>query len=298
MKLFTTNNNKLTPLKILPPGKEKGLQRMVERNLLELLGIRFIVSEFPTSTGGRIDTLAVDDEGAPVILEYKRYKNHNLINQALSYLLWLRNQPKEFFETFLRTQLGNVVADGIRVDWEHPRVICIAENFSRFDIDTAAVVPLRVDLLKYIYYEQGLFSLEQVKISGKQDHHEQSQSMTAEEIDAVIQAMKVQSSASPTIRAVFDELREMIKGHDTCIQEKPGKRVVTYRLGKIFAEILIQKNGLVINMRPIDYVDLRCMVENLNNGNLITLNRRIKLTRLEDVDYVFGIIKQSFQDVQ
>jgi RecB family endonuclease NucS len=43
-----------------------------EKNLEALLGVRFLDSEFTTSNGGRIDTLGLDENGCPVILEYKR----------------------------------------------------------------------------------------------------------------------------------------------------------------------------------------------------------------------------------
>jgi RecB family endonuclease NucS len=67
----------------LPLDKEKNLQKLVEDNLMEcstpLSGIRV-----------RVDTLAVDVNGAPVIIEYKRNKKDSAINQALSYLKWLK----------------------------------------------------------------------------------------------------------------------------------------------------------------------------------------------------------------
>ena len=44
------------------------------------------------------------------------------------------------------------------------RLICIAESYSKFDIDTAEVVPLRIELMRYRYYEDGVFALEPINL--------------------------------------------------------------------------------------------------------------------------------------
>jgi len=55
---------------------EKQLQQIVEQNLGEIFGVRFVASEFIVhgEQPGRIDTLGLDYEGAPTIVEYKRDK--------------------------------------------------------------------------------------------------------------------------------------------------------------------------------------------------------------------------------
>jgi hypothetical protein len=67
------------------PKLEKGLQAFVESNLEALFGVRFVASEF--STGGRhhgrIDTLGLDEDGAPVVIEYKHVENETVITQGL-----------------------------------------------------------------------------------------------------------------------------------------------------------------------------------------------------------------------
>lgn len=101
MPIFKVNAGKLKNLSALPLDKEKNLQQLVETNLMEVLGLHFLASEYVTTLGGRINTLAVDTNGAPVIIEYKRNKNDNVINQALSYLKWLKTQKPGFFEKLM-----------------------------------------------------------------------------------------------------------------------------------------------------------------------------------------------------
>ena len=126
MPIFQKVDGSLKKLSAISISSEKELQTLVEENLGEVLGMYFLATEYTTTFGGRIDTLAVDYTGAPVIIEYKRNKNDNVINQALSYLRWLQVQKEEFFEMLIIKSLGQEVAQKINIDWKNPRVICIA----------------------------------------------------------------------------------------------------------------------------------------------------------------------------
>ena len=43
-----------------------------------------------------MDTLGIDENGFPVIIEYKRSANENVINQGLFYLDWLMDHRRDF----------------------------------------------------------------------------------------------------------------------------------------------------------------------------------------------------------
>ncbi|MEU5398266.1 hypothetical protein ABZ348_03085 [Streptomyces sp. NPDC005963] len=63
-----------------------------------MLGVRFLPSEYSTGPvhGGRIDSLGLDENGAPVIVEYKRATDAGVIHQGLFYLAWLMDHKAEF----------------------------------------------------------------------------------------------------------------------------------------------------------------------------------------------------------
>lgn len=86
IKLFRTDSASVTELRGSAVALEKLLQTLIERNMEAFLGVRFLASEFPTSNGGRMDSLSIDENGSPVIIEYKRASNENVINQGLFYL--------------------------------------------------------------------------------------------------------------------------------------------------------------------------------------------------------------------
>ena len=120
IKLFRIAAGAVTELAGTTDTVEKSVQVLFEKNLDALLGVRFLATEYTTSHGGRIDTLGLDENGCPVILEYKRASNENVINQGLFYLDWLMDHRKDF-QWLVLEKLGKDAADA--VDWSAPRLI-------------------------------------------------------------------------------------------------------------------------------------------------------------------------------
>lgn len=92
MPLFQIDSNdQVSRFRVSGFELEKQLQQIVEKNLEEIFGVRFVASEFTVrgEQPGRIDTLGLDYEGAPTIIEYKRDKNENVINQGLYYVNYI-----------------------------------------------------------------------------------------------------------------------------------------------------------------------------------------------------------------
>src|SRR6266545_7920442 len=115
MPVFQTQNGKVTQLSPTPFANEKELQKFVEVNLEELFGVRFVASEFVTGEkhGGRIDTLGLDEEGNPVVVEYKLGQVGDVMNQGLFYLDWLLDHRGDL-ELAVQKKLG---ADA-EVSWQ------------------------------------------------------------------------------------------------------------------------------------------------------------------------------------
>lgn len=89
IKLFRTSAQGVQELPGQSVAVEKSLQTLIEQNSEAFLGVRLLASEYATGKthGGRIDTLGLDENGCPVIVEYKRALNENVINQGLFYLV-------------------------------------------------------------------------------------------------------------------------------------------------------------------------------------------------------------------
>ncbi len=83
IKLFKYHAGGVTELEGKAAVVEKELQQLIESNMEAFLGVRFLATEYNTGKThrGRIDSLGLDENGCPVIIEYKRHTNENVINQ-------------------------------------------------------------------------------------------------------------------------------------------------------------------------------------------------------------------------
>ncbi|MFE7118378.1 DUF5655 domain-containing protein [Streptomyces sp. NPDC057654] len=165
LRLFNTDGG-VTEVTPYLAEAEADVQHLVEAHMETLLGVRFLVSEYGTGPvhGGRIDSLGLDENGSPVIVEYKRSTDAGVIHQGLFYLAWLVDHRREF-EYLVRDRLGAAAA--ARVRWSGPRLICIAGDFTRYDVHAVREHRRSIDLVRYRLFGDDLLGLETVaSVSG------------------------------------------------------------------------------------------------------------------------------------
>ena len=122
--------------------------------------------------------MALSKDGNPVIIEYKKSQSSKLITQSLFYLNWIRDHRGDF-EIKVQKTLGK----DTEIDWSDIRVICIAPNYSRYDlhaIETIETMGVNIELWKYRRFENHSLSLEKeilrsVGISHTKSAHKNSQ---------------------------------------------------------------------------------------------------------------------------
>jgi RecB family endonuclease NucS len=132
IKLFRYDPKSATELSGVSALVEKQIQSLIEKQMETFLGVRFLATEYSTGKThkGRIDSLGLDENGCPVIIEYKRHTNENVMTQGLFYLDWLLDHRAEFWKLVL-DRLGKEDAD--KIEWSGTRLICIAADFTRYD---------------------------------------------------------------------------------------------------------------------------------------------------------------------
>lgn len=155
IKLFRITNKQVAELQSSSAKIEKSLQSQIESNLDIYLGVTFLATEYSTGSnhGGRIDTLGIDENGSPVIIEYKRTMNENVINQGLFYLDWLMDHKAEF-ELLVLKNLGK--EDSENIDWNNPRLLCIAGDFTKFDEHAVKQMNRNIELIRYRRFGEDL----------------------------------------------------------------------------------------------------------------------------------------------
>lgn len=164
IRIFKMEGTGAKELKGASVELEKSLQTYMESNLEPLLGIKFLATEYSTGKthGGRIDSLGLDENGLPVIIEYKRAINEAVINQGLYYLDWLMDHHGEF-ELLVLKKLGKEYSE--KIDWSSPRLLCIAGDFSKYDIHAVKQIPRSIELIRYRQFENQLLLLELINTS-------------------------------------------------------------------------------------------------------------------------------------
>lgn len=160
LKLFNTKSG-VTEVTPRLAAVEVDVQDLVEAHMEAILGVRFLASEYVIDCvdGGRIDSLGLDENGAPVIVEYKRGTDAGVINQGLYYMVWLTNH-KDAFRSLVRDRLGTTAASQIL--WSAPRLICVAGDFTRYDAHAVREHPRSIDLVRYRYFGSDHFGVETV----------------------------------------------------------------------------------------------------------------------------------------
>lgn len=299
--LFSIKNQ--TTQKILPTkiGLERDIQRLFEKNLETVLDITFLATEYSTSFGGRIDSLGIDHNGSPVIIEYKRGQNDNVINQGLSYLRWLLDH-KEKFEALVHEKDG-----GIEIDWKSPRVICVAESYNKFDLDTADLLPISIELYRYQMYSGDILLLERasqpkVKIStsGVFDKNAEGEHKPFKE--------KIQYSVedhlswpNPKAKELFELLKERITALDDAIIEEPKAKYIAYKLTTNFVDVVVLKDGLKIflNVPSGELDDPKELARDLTKpkkvGHWGNGDYEMRFDDESDIDDVMALVKQSYE---
>jgi len=296
---FTTNENakKILPIKA---ELEKDVQKLFEKNLEEILNITFLATEYSTSFGGRIDSLGIDKNGAPVIIEYKRSQNDNVINQGLSYLRWLLDHKADF------EALVNKTGVSIEIDWASPRVICVAESYNKFDLDTADLLPMNIELLRYKLYENDILVVEpevqrKIKVSTSEvfGKGEKQKRVFKEDIQHTVDEHL--KSTSPDIRELFSTLKEKIFELDESIIEEAKAKYIAYKLTTNFCDVVVLRDALKIflNVPSGELNDPDGIARDLTKPKLIghwgNGDYEVKLENKENADKVMALIRQSYE---
>lgn len=256
LKLFRVNAAEVAELVGEGVDVEKSLQNVVEKHLEGLLAVRLLGSEYPTGRthAGRIDTLGVDENGSPVIIEYKRSRNQNVINQGLYYLDWLLDHQGEF-ELAVTKRYGPDAAS--KIDWANPRLICIAGDFTKYDEHAVQQINRNIELVRYRRYESGALLLLELVNAVTSDGAPTSAPVGDKAKQATVTSLL--EKADPNLTQLFGSLRAFCESLGDDVQVKTLKNYFAFRRLKNFAcvEVHPTSNNLsaYVKVDP-DSVDL------------------------------------------
>jgi predicted transport protein len=295
IKLFSINDS-VHEFKSLTVALEKELQNLIEQNMTTFFGVTFLRSEYPV-TNGRMDSLGIDENNCPVIFEYKRSINENVINQGLFYLDWLLDHKADF-KLIVMEKVGPEKAASI--DWSMPCVICIANDFTKFDEHAVNQMQRNIKLVKYKKYGKELIIFEFLNAP-------QVKPLSTEEpITPVIKGSKegktfadYYSEAPQHRKDLYASVRDYIISLGDDVSENQLKLYIAFKKVKniVCAEVYSSSVLLHLRLSP-DTVELvPGLIEDVRTkGHWGTGDLRIILKSVEDFEKVKPIIDRAYNE--
>ncbi|NDV97131.1 hypothetical protein D0T84_19815 [Dysgonomonas sp. 521] len=289
-------------VKELPFRFEKDIQTLVEKNVDILLHLEFIRSEFSLNNF-RIDTLAFDIETKSfVIIEYKRDKNFSVIDQGYAYLSLMLNNKADFILEFNESRQTTLKRSD--VDWSQSRVIFISPQFTNYQREAINFKDLPIELWEIKRFENETISFEQIqKFSAKESIKTISRSdKTVEEVNKEIKVYTEQDHLQKVdfeTRELYENVKERLMSLADNITMQPKKQTIDFRIdNNIFCDIILQNKKLKIyvNLKSGDLQDQKKIARDVSNvGHWGNGSYEIKLTDLDDIDYIISLLKQSLR---
>lgn len=305
IQLFRLSSDAAVELPSRAATVEKQLQNLIESHMQTFLGVRFLATEYATGKThrGRIDSLGLDENGCPVIIEYKRHSTENVINQGLFYLDWLLDHQAEF-RLLVMEKLGNNCARDI--DWAGTRLLCIAADFTRYDEHAVQQIPRNVELIRYKLFDDDLLLLDLVNAVSVSDA---TSAKTATSDGQTTSKPRGQgrdktveeqlAGAQPDIRMLYDELSGLLLALGDDVQEKHLKLYVAFRRLKNFACVIPYRDKLLVMLKlDPDTVALEAGFsrDTRNIGTWGTGDLELCLRSRADLERALPLLERSYNE--
>lgn len=277
---------------------EKELQKYFENNLEQILGFKFICTEF-TVGNFRVDSLAFDAESKSFkIIEYKNVKNHSLVDQGYTYLKLLLERKADFvlqYNTITKSAL--TIND---IDWSQSRIIFVSPTFTPYQLNATDFKNIPVDLIKVTKYENNIIDIDFIKKTSNVKIEEFGIENGQREVSKEIKVYTEEDHLNKVSEGT-QKLYELIKSKileldDIDIDVK--KVYIAFKGRKNITDIEFNQNKLkvYINLKkgmledPLNIAQDITEIGHWGNGDY-----RVEVSSEEDIDNVMPLIKQSLK---
>jgi len=304
MNLYSIVSDKLKPVNTKPFKLEKDIQTLVEKNLRELFGLRFVRSELSIKNF-RIDTLCYNEENKSfVIIEYKKDRAFSVIDQGYTYMSLMLNNKSDFILEYNESCGQNLKRDD--VDWSQSRVVFISSHFTEYQKHSINFKDVPFELWEIKQYENGLVGFLQHKTSS--DESISTIVPTTEEnlVEKVTREVKVYTEEYHFTKNVYrDEkvielykvLKERIQNLGE-VEPVPRKEYIGFRRRRPFVDVIFYTNHLkiVINLKKGMLDDPKKLAKDISSqGHWGNGDYEVKITFDTDLDYIMFLINQSYK---
>lgn len=299
MNLYNLNKTKLAQLKEKPFKLEREIQNLFEQNLEQIMGLELVKSEF-TIKNKRIDTFAYDKQSqAFIIIEYKRDKNHSVVDQGLTYLNLMLQNKAEFILTYNETLNKSLHSKDI--DWSQSRIAFVSTSFTENQISATDFKDFGIELWEVKRYENDLVSINSIKKSNS------AQSIkplieNKEAFEAVKQNIKVYTEeehlngVSDNIIELYETFKMAILNLINDVEIVPKKLYIAFKKDKNIIDMVITRKGirLFINVKKGTLEDTKNITRDVSEtGHWGNGDYEVFVSDTENLEYIMFLIKQA-----
>lgn len=306
MPIFEIKNKKAKKINTKEFKNELELHQLIDKNLEEIFGVRFIKDEHVTDKHGRIETLGLDEGNRPIVIEYKKTKEKGQLVQANRYMTWIKQNP-DSFELLARKNIKSLTGE---IDFSNPRILCFAQEYS-ID-DKCLALSLGAELWKYRYYEN-----ETLVISREEEPEQlittKSKGFTIEKIAREPRIAKTVeqhlNGASKELIDLFNRIDSEIQNISSEVERYTTNAEIIYKTSRNFVYLAVQNknNCLRLLLRTSDdnLIDEKKLTKKIPKthgyGNI---TRQLHLSPKDEqsdkfsIEDIMNIINQSYDSTQ
>lgn len=302
MLLFQDNKSSLLDLREVPFKLEKEIQQLFEKNLFQITGLELVKSEFSIQNQ-RIDTLAFDIEnGAFVIIEYKRGHNYSVFDQGVAYLNTLLKYKADFVLEYNESLDKNLKKN--EVDWSQSKIVFVSPAFNQMQKQAVDFKDLNIELWEVKRFENNIVVIDgvqksqaapSIKLTSTSEKDTELSEIT-KEIKTYQEEDFYQGKTEEVIE-LYNDFKQAILNLSPEIVVVPKKHWIGFKIDKRnVADIQIQSKGLriSINMKEGELDDPKKMTENVaNKGHFGNGDYQIVVSDTKHLEYVMSLIKQG-----
>lgn len=290
------------PIELHAVRLEKEIQTLIEKNMETFFGVRFLATEYTIAQtsgadvqGGRIDSLGIDENMCPVIFEYKRDTNENVINQGLFYLDWLIDHQADF-KLLVMERLGKAEAEAI--DWSSPAVYCIANAFGKYDLHAIKQMNRNIRLIRYANGGDVLMFeyLNSPSTGGSNAGSASSPASSGQRGSTDKTYAEQYEGTTDALREIVDEVRRYMGSLGNDVSENVLKQYLAIKKARNVVCVEVNKTRVILHLHlDPDTVELSdIVIDAREKGHWGTGDLECSLRTMEELESVKPLLERAY----
>lgn len=277
---------------------EKEVQTFFENNIENVLGYKFIDTEFVVGDF-RIDSLAFDEETKSFrIIEYKNVKNHSLVDQGYTYLKLMLERKADFVLQYnIKTKSSLTIQD---IDWSQSRIIFVSPIYTSYQLNATDFKNIPVDLIKITRYEDDIIEIDFIKKTSNVKVQEINMEPSKNDVNKEVVVYTEEdhlAKVSENIKRLYEELKNRILELDD-IDVEAKKLYIAFKGSRNIIDVEFNKNKIkiYINMKKGTLNDPLNITKDISNiGHWGNGDYCIIMDKKDDIDNIIPLVKQSLK---